>query len=111
MPAEDLKYLTNGELREEIAYTVGGDPTRYGVDSERGLTKADVFRIAVAIEPDDTTVDLPDLDLEELYRVVCKWAGGEYNANVGNAWRINRPNLKRIHQAVDAQPPREVVSP
>lgn len=106
-----LKYLSNGELREEIAYTVGGDPSRYGAGSGRGLLKDDVLRVAEALQPEDSPLDLESMTLRDLYVPVCEWAGGEYEPNAGNAWGINRENLKQIHQALDAEPPREVASP
>jgi hypothetical protein len=44
--SERRQYLTAGELREEIAYAVGGDPSRYGPRSSYGLKKATVRRVA-----------------------------------------------------------------
>ena len=112
MPEQDrLKFLTNGALREEIAYTVGGDPSRYGVDSDRGLRKADVKRVAERLQPEDSPLSLEEMTLRDLYVPVCRWAGGGYESNAGHAWGIDRWTLKQIHGAVDARPPREVVSP
>ncbi|MDZ7701789.1 MAG: hypothetical protein U5J98_06820 [Halobacteriales archaeon] len=109
--SERLRYLTNGELREEIAYAAGADPTRYGAGkSGVGLKKADVLRIATQIQPDDSDVELNKLDLKGLYQVVCRWSGGEYKPNAGNAWKINRDNLKKMHQAIGGRPPREIVA-
>jgi hypothetical protein len=106
---ETLRYHTNGELREEIAYTVGSDPTRYGAGSERGLRKKEVARLAERLRPDGEELDVSECDLATLYDRVCEWAGGEYQPNAGNAWGINRDNLKHIHRAIDATEPREVV--
>jgi len=106
-----LQYLTNGELREEIAWAVGGDVCRYGAGTDRGLQKADMRRIATQLQPEDSPVTLRDCDLATLYELSCDWAGGEYDANAGNPWGLYRPSLKTIHRAVDGQPPREVIDP
>lgn len=105
--SERLQYLTNGELRAEIVYAAGGDPTRYGVGSPHCLVKDEVKRVACQLEPEDSDVDIEALDLEGLYRVVCRWAGGEHQPNAGNVWGINRNNLKKIHGAVGGRPPDE----
>lgn len=104
-----LTYLMKGELREEIAYAVGANPGRYGVDSTFGFRKADMIRIADQLQPADSDVEIRDCTLDTLYEFVCRWAGGEYQPNAGNPWGINRPNLKKIHRAVDAGDPREVI--
>lgn len=101
-----LKYLTTGELREEIAYTVGADPTRYGAGTQTGLLKNHLQQVAITLQPPDTTITIENCDLEALYRSVCDWAGCEYNPNSGNVWKINRDNLKHIHRALDATAPR-----
>lgn len=106
-----LAYLKNGQVREEIAYAVGADPDRYGVDSRRGFKKADVIRVAVSLQPEDSDLEVEEMDLGGLYDAICSWAGGEYSPNAGKPWGLNRANLKAIHRAIDAQPPREVVSP
>jgi len=108
--ADRLKYLNNGQLREEIAYAVGADPSRYGPDSSRGITIAHARAIGVSIQPPNTDVDLDAMDLGEVYKHVCRWAGGEYQPNAGKPWGINRENLKEIHRAVGGRKPREVVS-
>lgn len=102
-----LQYLTRGELREEIVYAVGGDPTRYGAGSDRGLKKADVKRIATHLQPEDSDAALDAMDLGNLYEVACRWAGGEYQPNAGKPWGVNRSNLKQIHRAVSGEDPRE----
>jgi hypothetical protein len=104
---DQLQYLTKGELREEIVYAVGGDPTRYGSGSDRGLKKADVKRIATHLQPEDSDILLNAMDLGNLYEVACRWAGGEYQPNTGNPWGVNRSNLKQIHRAVGGVSPRE----
>jgi len=106
-----LIYLNRGELREEIVYAVGGDPSRYGVDSDRGLQRADTERIAQKLQPEDNNLNLQQCQLGKLYEVACRWAGGEYQPNAGKPWGINRPNLKEIHRAVDGHPPRKKVAP
>lgn len=103
-----LRYLTKGELREEIAYAVGADPTRYGAGSDRGLRKADVVRIGDRLQPADSDLELRECHLGTLYEVVCAWAGGTYEPNAGKPWGICRENLKQIHRAVDGSDPREV---
>jgi hypothetical protein len=108
--SDRLKYLNNGELRAEIAYAAGGDPTRYGVDSQRGLKKADMRRVADSLQPADNDLDVHELELRGLYEAVCEWAGGEYEPNAGNPWSLYRPNLKRIHRALDAGPMQEVAA-
>jgi hypothetical protein len=100
-----LQYLTKGELRAEIVYAVGGDPTRYGAGSDRGLKKADIQRIATHLEPEDSDADLDAMDLGNLYEVACRWGGGEYHPNAGKPWGVNRSNLKQIHQAVGGEDP------
>jgi len=108
--SDRLKYLNKGQLREEIVYAVGGDPSRYGANSDRGISIADARRIATTLQPDDSELDLDAMTIGDLYEHICDWAGGEYSPNAGNPWGINRPNLKEIHRAVDGQPPREVVA-
>lgn len=103
-------YLTNAGLREEIAYAVGSDPTRYGRGSDRRLKKSELLSIATLLQPDGSNVTLDRCDLERLYRLVCKWTGGEYQPTAGNAWGLTRSNLKLIHDAVDGRSPREVVA-
>lgn len=109
--SERRQYLTTGELREEIAYAVGGDPSRYGAGSSHGLKKATVRRIAEQLQPEDSTLTLHQCDLVNLYRHVCDWAGGEYQSNAGRAWGINRANLKLIHRELAATDPTEVPQP
>lgn len=104
-----LKFLQNVEIREEIAYTVGGDPTRYDTERGRNLNKADILRAATQLQPEDNDAALSEMTIGDLYEVVCRWSGGEYVPNAGNPWGLRRPNLKKLHQALDAQPPREVV--
>lgn len=107
-PAENpLKFKKNGELRKEIAYTVGGDPSRYGADSDKGLTKGDVFRLAVQLQPEDSDLDLTELRLRDMYDAVCRWAGTEYQSSAGRSWGLRRDNLKAIHRAIDARSPTE----
>ena len=106
-----LKYLNRGQIREEIAYAVGADPSRYGVDSSRGLKKADMARIAERLQPAHSDLDIQQCDLRTLYERVCGWAGGEYQRTAGKQWGINRENLKRIHRAVGASDPREIANP
>lgn len=108
--AERLTYLNKGQLREEIAYVVGADPTRYGIDSDRGLCRDDMERIATQLKPADSGLDVRKCQLGKLYEVCCRWAGGEYQPNAGNPWGISRQNLKKIHRAVDGRPPREKVA-
>lgn len=110
-PSDRRKYLNNGELRAEIVYAAGGDPTRYGAGSPRCLVKDHVKRVAYQLEPEDSDVDIEALDLEGLYRVVCRWAGGEHRPNAGNVWGINRENLKKIHRELGATNPWETVTP
>ena len=105
-----LRYLTNGEIREQIAYTAGGDPTRYGADSDRGLCKADMLRIAEQVRPDGDETVLEDCTLSELLKLVCVWSGGEYRGNAGQQWGVQRENLKKIHRTLGASDPREVAA-
>jgi hypothetical protein len=99
------QYLTVGELRQEIAYTVGGDPSRYGPRSGKAMPKATVRRVAERLQPEDSTLTVHECDLVDLYRHVCEWAGGEYQPNAGRAWGINRANLKLIHRELGASDP------
>lgn len=103
-----LKYCSNGVLREEIAYTVGVDPTRYGDGVQSGFLKEHLQQIAIALEPDDSEITIERCKLGPLYRIICDWAGGEYQPNSGNVWKINRENLKEIHRALDAKQPRKI---
>jgi len=100
-----LQYLTKGELRAEILYAVGGDPTRYGAGSERGLKKADIKRIATHLQPGESDADLDAMDLGNLYEVACRWGGGKYHPNAGKPWGVNRSNLKQIHRAIGGEDP------
>jgi hypothetical protein len=103
-----LKYKRNIELRREIAYTAGGDPTRYGEeDPRRGLVKADLQRIATQLQPADDDTDIAALDLRGLYETICRFADAEYSPNAGNAWALNRAALKAIHRVLDARAPEE----
>lgn len=109
--SDRLRYLNRGQLREEIAYAAGVDPDRYGIGAAGvGFRKAHVRKIAVQLQPDSDHTNIDALELRGLYYAVCEWADGEYQPNAGNAWGINRENLKAIHRALDAAPPREVVS-
>lgn len=102
-----LKYHENLEMREEIVYTTGGDPTRYNGGDKRRLKKSDARRIAQQLQPEENDLELHDMKLREILENICKWAGGEYNR--GSATMdITRDNLKLIHQALDAKPPQEV---
>lgn len=97
------KYLRNFELRAEIAGALGMSPARFLEDGTTGakvLLKKHVLAVAREIQPEDSDVDVDELDLVELYRDVCEWAGGEYVPNAGNPCGINRENLKKIHRAV-----------
>jgi hypothetical protein len=62
------QYLTTGELREEIAYAVGGDPSRYGPRSGKGLKKATVRRVAEQLQPTESDLTLHECDLVDLYQ-------------------------------------------
>jgi len=105
-----LTYLNKGELRQEIVYAVGGDPSRYGENSDRGIRMADVERIAQTLQPEESDLELEKCQLGKLYEVACRWAGGEYQPNAVKPWGINRPNLKEIHRAVNGRPPKEKVA-
>lgn len=109
--SDRLKFLTNGELREEIAYTVGGDPSRYGAGSSRQLTKGVVQRVAIRVQPAERDVALAAMELAELYEHVCECVGYAYEPPAGDPWGLRRGELKAVHRALDARPPREVVSP
>lgn len=105
MADDRRKYLTNGELREEIAYTVGSDPTRYGRGVKRGLTKHE--RIAIAREVTDH--DSPEaLTTIELATCLIDALDVDGEPSRGD-WKLERPTLKAIHDAVDAEDPRAVV--
>jgi hypothetical protein len=103
-----LKYLRNNELRQEIAYAVGGDPSRYDSNETVNLCKADLVRIAGVIadhqHPQQLTVrglyDLIDDDVP----------GMDHTHNAGNSWGIARDDLKAIHESVGGQPPQIVVA-
>jgi hypothetical protein len=102
--------LRNNEIRREIAYTVGHDPTRYqDVGSKHVcLTKAELLSIGEALRPADSDVAVGQLELIELYPQICEWVGLEYEPNVGNQWGLDREQIKAIHRAIDARPPEEV---
>lgn len=104
----DLRYRRNRQLRAGIAYAVGAYPTRFDSDRRRSLRKATVVAAGEQLRPADSDVELDALGLAELYERVCAWASGEYSPNAGDPWGLNRPNLKRLYQALDARPPREV---
>lgn len=103
-----VRYLRNNELRAEIVAAVGGDPARYQQDDTIHLQKADLVRVADTLQPDDDETKVCALTLGALYEEICRWAGGEYDANAGRPWGITRENLKAIHRAVDGRPPQEV---
>lgn len=107
-PPESLKYLNNRELREQIAYAVGADPSRYS-DEAKKFTKSHVQQIAQQLQPEDNDLDVDAMALGDIYEAVCDWAGGDYSPNAGKPWGINRENLKLIHTAVDGREPREVI--
>lgn len=111
MPDDPLAFKRNGELREEIVYAVGGDPTRYGIESRKGMTVDHVRRVGHRLQPDDSDVDVDALALTDLYTHVCDWAGGDHEPNAGKDWKITRENLKKIHRAVGGEDPREVPDP
>jgi len=100
----DLKFKTNRELRRDIAYTVGGDPTRYA-DSKH-LNKADLMRLAETLDVERAA----EMNLDGLYEAICESVGQEWTANAGHPWGINRDNLKAIHRTIDASSPREVIN-
>lgn len=107
--AGPLKHLQTGEIREQIAYTIGSDPTRYTGDRRRNLKKKEIVKIAERLQPEDSDYELVFMNLAELYEHVCNWAGGEYQKQSGNQWGLCRDNLKLIHRSIGAEPPREVV--
>lgn len=104
---ERLRYLTNGELREEIVYAVGGDPDRYGPGSDHMLIKDDLVRIATDVLADNNDEPLSEYSVEELYDLICTAVGTEFEANAGRAWGLKRRDLKAIHRVVDGQDPRQ----
>lgn len=104
------KYLRNAELREEIAYAVGGDPTEYGDDSNRRLLREDLVRIATQLQPERDDLVVEDAPMRHLYEAICEWVGGDWQPSAGNPHGLRRENLKLIHDAVGGRPPRETVS-
>jgi hypothetical protein len=104
---ERLTYLRTPQIRQEIVYASGGDPTRY-TDTDLCLNKADLKRIAQQLQPDTDTTTISDAGVRYLLETVCEWAGAEYQSNAGNQWRICRDSLKAIHRAVNARPQTEM---
>ena len=107
----ELKYKSNGVLREEIAYAVGGDPSRYGQGSYRHFNKPELRRIATTLQPPDSDLTVEEMDLSALYDHVCRWAGADYTPNAGIQAGMQRSSLKAIHREVGGRPPKELMTP
>lgn len=102
------KYLNNNELRAEIAYAVGEDPTRFDGDSDAtALQKETLARVAERLQPEDSDLEVGAMEMSELYRSVGEWVGVEHSGSQQN-WGLNRDHLKAIHEAIDAEDPENV---
>lgn len=108
MSDDRLTYLRKAEVRAEVVYAAGGDPTRYQDSPTRGIRKADARRIARQLQPDDIALDIDAMRLADLYRHICEWAGCEYQETAGHQWDLNKATLKHVHRALDAGPLQEV---
>lgn len=108
-PEEDRrKYLNNNELRAEIAYAVGQDPTRFdGGSDATALQKETVTRIAEQLQPEGGDLEVGAMEMSEIYRSVGEWIGVEHSGSKQN-WGLNRDHLKAIHEAIGAEDPESV---
>lgn len=93
------KFKRNRELRHELCLAVGVQPGNRYLGQNRSLRKRHIRALAQELDV-ETDAPVDELTLEELYAVVCKAAGGEYQGNAGNQWGICRANLKRLHGAL-----------
>jgi hypothetical protein len=98
------RYRRNADLRREIAYAVGSDPSRYETGRDRCLLKHEVVAVGTQVT-DRSQAALQRLSLAELYPLICQAVDEPYNGNAGNQWRLNRPALLAIHDALDATDP------
>jgi hypothetical protein len=109
MTDEDrLTYLRNSDIRAEIAYAVGGDPSRYKHDRRLKLKKSDLVRIATAVSEHEAPASLTVRELYELLDGAVP--GMDHTHNSGRSWGITRDDLKTIHQAVGGRPRAETVT-
>jgi len=93
------RYRRNADLRREIAYAVGSDPSRYETGRDRCLLKHEVVAVGTQVT-DREAVELHALSLAELYPLICEAVGEPYEGNAGNQWRLNRAALLAIHDAL-----------
>jgi ribosomal protein S27AE len=105
---ERLKYLRNNELRQEIVFAVGGDPSEYDRDETYNLRKADLVRVVEAVADRENPQELTVRGLYDLLDESVPEMDHEHNA--GNTWGIRREDLKAIHKTVDGRPPQKVVT-
>jgi len=103
-----LKYLRNNEIRAEIVYAVGGDPSPFDREETYCIRKADLVRIATAVADLDEPAQLT---IRGLYDAIDDAVPAmDHYHNAGNTWGITREDLKAIHRAVDGRPPKQIVS-
>lgn len=93
------KFKRNRELRQEIALAVGIEPRDRYVVHDRGLRKRHLQAVARKLDV-ETNASVDELSIEELYKAICRVVGSKYQGTAGNQWRINRPNLKRLHRVL-----------
>jgi hypothetical protein len=98
------RYLHNRDLRAGIVAAIGGDPSRYAT-GHRKLRRHEVEAVGEQLRPADSDVDLEALALAELYEQVCAFADTDYEATSERVWGLNRPQLKALYQALDAELP------
>jgi len=98
------RYRRNADLRREIAYAAGSDPSRYETGRDRCLLKHEVVAVGAQVT-DRSQAALQRLSLAELYPLICQAVDEPYEGNAGNQWRLNRPALLAIHDALDATDP------
>ena len=98
------RYLHNRDLRAGIVAAIDGNPSRYAT-GHRKLRRHEVEAVGEQLRPADSDVDLEALALADLYEQVCGFANTEYEATSERVWGLNRPHLKALYRALDAELP------
>jgi len=98
-PQTALKYKTNGELRRDIAYTTGSDPSQYERGGTTFFSGRELARIAETIG-----IDATGCGQRELVKTLAAAVNEPINGLVRN---LRRPQLKALHRRVGARSPHE----
>jgi len=94
-----LKYKTNGELRRDIAWSTGSDPSQYERGGTTFFSGRELARIAEAIG-----IEATDRGQRELVKTLAAAVNEPINGLVRN---LRRPQLKALHRRVGARSPHE----